>query len=68
MPCKDFWFYNNGQPFEVADYENGKKHGEMKRYNPDGRLLFVKIFESGKQIKKIMGKDLPDYDIETSKR
>ncbi|MFO7851294.1 MAG: hypothetical protein ACQERS_03825 [Bacteroidota bacterium] len=40
----------------------------MKRYNPDGRLLFVKIFESGKQIKKIMGKDLPDYDIETSKR
>ena len=42
-------FYNNGNLFQVGEYNNGKATGELKTYFPTGKLLARSTFKNGKK-------------------
>ncbi|MEO0795409.1 MAG: hypothetical protein AAFX93_09615 [Verrucomicrobiota bacterium] len=44
------WYYENGQPRGIGQYEDGVLHGAFKIYNENGELTETRRYEKGKHI------------------
>ena len=46
---KSISYYANGEPAVTADFENGHREGEMRRFYKNGKLKYVCWFSKGKR-------------------
>lgn len=49
---RSFYFYNNGQIWEIVSYKNDKKSGESVEYDEDGRIITLKQYNKGSLVER----------------